>query len=185
MILVRHGQSHFNVHFAKTRIDPGIRDPQLTEEGERQAREAGERLAACGVQRIIASPYWRTLHTAEIIAEALGLPAHEAITIDPLVRERYSYVCDIGSHRSDLAKRWPRFGFGDLPERWWPEEEEPEAALAERCRRFREAQLAAESWDGLLVVSHWGFIRGLTGQEVGNGVALRFDPLAGAAVPAF
>src|SRR3546814_4008903 len=82
MILVRHGQSHFNVHFARTRVDPGIVDPQLTEEGERQAHEVAGRLAACGIRRIIASPYWRTLHTAEIIAEALGLP----VSIEPQVR---------------------------------------------------------------------------------------------------
>jgi len=181
MILVRHGQSHFNVHFAKNRVDPGIVDPGLTEEGERQAREAGESLAECGIRRIIASPYWRTLHTAEVIAKALGLP----VDIEPLVRERYSYTCDIGSHRKDLTQRWPEFSFGDLPERWWPQEEESEDALTLRCRTFRDAHVAAESWDGLLVVSHWGFIRGLTGEAVGNGVALRFDPLAGAAVPAY
>jgi len=181
MILVRHGQSHFNVHFAVNRVDPGIVDPGLTEEGERQARAAGESLAACGVQRIIASPYWRTLHTAEIIAEALDLP----VSIEPLVRERYSYTCDIGSQRSDLSRRWPGFAFGDLPERWWPQREESEDALARRCSSFRERQLAGAGWDGLLVVSHWGFIRGLTGEEVGNGVALRFDPIAGAAAPAY
>ena len=27
MILIRHGESEFNVHFNRTRIDPGIRDP--------------------------------------------------------------------------------------------------------------------------------------------------------------
>lgn len=181
MILVRHGQSHFNVHFAKTRVDPGIVDPQLTEEGERQAREAGERLVACGIRRIVASPYWRTLHTAEIIAEVLDLP----VTIEPQVRERYSFVCDVGSHRSELMRRWPRFAFGDLPERWWPEMEESEDSLARRCRGFREAQVAARDWDGLLVVSHWGFIRGLTGEAVGNGVALRFDPSVSAVAPAY
>jgi len=181
MILVRHGQSHFNVHFAETRIDPGIVDPQLTEEGERQAREAGALLAGCGVRRIIASPYWRTLHTAEIIAEALGLP----VTIESQVRERYCFTCDIGSLRADLARRWPAFDFGALPERWWPHSEESEEALAARCRSFREAQLSGNDWDGLLVVSHWGFIRGLTGEAVGNGVALRFDPVAGAAASAF
>jgi broad specificity phosphatase PhoE len=181
MILVRHGQSHFNVHFAKTRVDPGIVDPQLTDEGERQAREAGERLVGCGVRRILASPYWRTLHTAEIIAEALGLP----VTIEPTVRERFSFVCDIGSHRSALTQRWPSFSFGALPERWWPEAEESEEALALRCRGFRNAQLAAEDWDGLLVVSHWGFIRGLTGEAVGNGVGLRFDPRVGAVAAAY
>src|SRR3546814_15791276 len=88
MILVRHGESHFNVHFAQTRVDPGIIDPQLTEEGERQAREAGKRLAACGVRRIIASPYWRTLHTAEIIADTLGLP----VPIAPPGPERHRLV---------------------------------------------------------------------------------------------
>ena len=181
MILVRHGQSHFNVHFAETRVDPGIVDPRLTEEGERQARAASQSLANCGIERIIASPYWRTLHTAEIIAAALDLP----VTIEPLVRERYSFTCDIGSLRQDLARRWPKFSFGELPERWWPEAEESEAALAERCRSFRESHVTAKSWDGLLVVSHWGFIRGLTGEEVGNGVALRFDPVDGAAAPAF
>jgi broad specificity phosphatase PhoE len=84
-----------------------------------------------------------------------------------------------------LSQRWPQFGFGDLPERWWPQEEESEDALSGRCSRFRDARLAEQNWAGLLVVSHWGFIRGLTGEAVGNGVALRFDPIAGAAVPAY
>ena len=40
LVLLRHGQSEFNVHFAKTRIDPGIEDPALTEIGRAQARAA-------------------------------------------------------------------------------------------------------------------------------------------------
>lgn len=175
MILVRHGQSHFNVHFAATRKDPGIVDPGLTEEGERQAQAAAEDLSGRGIERIIASPYWRTLHTAEIIAGRLGLP----VSIDPQVRERYFFTCDIGSHRSDLTARWPGFAFGGLPERWWPEEEETEDALAIRCAGFLNSIVGDENWDKLLVVTHWGFIRGLTGEAVANGVALRFDPHAG------
>ena len=38
MILVRHGESHFNVHFNVTREDPGIVDPGLTELGVMQAQ---------------------------------------------------------------------------------------------------------------------------------------------------
>src|SRR3546814_11090672 len=76
-----------------------------------QAREAGKRLAACGVLRIIASPYWRTLHTAEIIAETLGLP----VTIETQVRERSRFVCDAGSHRSDLCRRWPHCARSEGP----------------------------------------------------------------------
>ena len=40
MILIRHGQSEFNVHFSRTGIDPGIVDPHLTATGREQVREA-------------------------------------------------------------------------------------------------------------------------------------------------
>ena len=68
MILARHGQSLFNVHYARTRCDPGIPDPALTEEGRRQAEALAETLRRQGVRRLIASPYTRALETASIIA---------------------------------------------------------------------------------------------------------------------
>ena len=37
MILLRHCQSEFNLHFTRTRCDPGIVDPALTAEGLIQA----------------------------------------------------------------------------------------------------------------------------------------------------
>ncbi|MFQ5957802.1 MAG: histidine phosphatase family protein [Alphaproteobacteria bacterium] len=40
MILLRHGESAFNVVYSATRIDPGIRDPRLTEAGRRRAADA-------------------------------------------------------------------------------------------------------------------------------------------------
>jgi len=42
MILLRHGQSEFNVVYNVTRVDPGIPDPRLTEEGRRQALVAAD-----------------------------------------------------------------------------------------------------------------------------------------------
>ena len=175
MILIRHGQSHFNVIFNETRVDPGIVDPGLTEEGRRQAQAAAQSLVDHDVRRILASPYSRTLHTAEIIAEHLGL----SVVIEPLVRERCFFTCDLGSPRSELSLRWPGFEFGRLPERWWPEPEETEEELQLRCTAFRSVMATAEDWRHVAVVSHWGFIRGLTGQEVTNGTLLRFDPTAG------
>ena len=65
MILVRHGQSHFNLHFSATRQDPGIVDPGLTAEGVDQARQAGVTLERYDIRRILVSPYSRTLETAE------------------------------------------------------------------------------------------------------------------------
>ena len=48
MILVRHGQSEFNVVYSVTRVDPGIPDPKLTDEGRRQARDVASALAHQG-----------------------------------------------------------------------------------------------------------------------------------------
>jgi broad specificity phosphatase PhoE len=174
MILVRHGQSHFNVHFGATREDPGIIDPGLTEVGIAQAREAGRALLGYDIRRIVASPYSRTLETAELIAEQLDLP----VTVDPLVRERAYFTCDIGSPRTHLATRWPAFEFGDMTERWWPDME-TESELFERCTRFRAAVSVLEDWPHMLVVTHWGFIRGLTGQEVTNAAIVSYDPTLG------
>ena len=79
MILIRHGQSEFNLHFSATRIDPGIPDPKLTPLGEAQAEAAAETLASAGITRIIASPYTRAMQTAAPFARRLGL----TVTISP------------------------------------------------------------------------------------------------------
>ena len=107
MILLRHGQSEFNLHFGATRRDPGIIDPRLTALGHTQAQEAAQQLAGQGIERIIVSPYTRALQTARPVAAALGLP----VTIDPIVRERYAFACDIGSPRAGAGTRLagPRF----------------------------------------------------------------------------
>ncbi|MGY8958404.1 MAG: histidine phosphatase family protein, partial [Alphaproteobacteria bacterium] len=69
---MRHGQSEFNVVYGETRRDPGIRDPKLTPLGLRQAHHTATALADAPVKRIICSPYWRALQTAEIVAAEFG-----------------------------------------------------------------------------------------------------------------
>ncbi len=170
MILIRHGQSEFNVVFSRTRQDPGIRDPALTDEGRRQAAEAGEALRGAGLTALVTSPYRRALETAEIVARILGVP----VEIDPVVGERAAYACDVGSPPGELAGRWPDWRFDHLADPWWPTLEESETALAQRCARFRAATDRLAHRPGLGVVSHWGFIRALTGLTVGNGTAVRF-----------
>lgn len=172
MYLLRHGQSEFNVQFARTRIDPGIEDPALTELGRAQARAAAEVLAARGLTRIVASPYRRTLETAAVLAEALGL----AIEIDSLVRERCWFVCDVGTPASRLRSLWPAIDFERLGERWWPARGESEAQLAARCGVFASRLHRATDWGETVYVSHWGFIRGLTGLAVGNGTVVELRP---------
>ncbi len=174
MLLIRHGQSLFNKHFSKTRVDPGIVDPELTDEGRTQIRAAAAQLTAEGrsFSRLLSSPYWRALETAEILAEALSLP----IEIETLVSERAFFVCDIGSPRSKLEGRFPAIDFADLEEVWWPYPDETDQQLLQRCQQFRVKAAERRDWPDTLVVSHWGFIRGLTGQSVQNATLVRHDP---------
>jgi len=172
MILIRHGQSEFNVVFSVTRKDPGIPDPRLTEEGKRQARTDAAALRDQGLERLIASPYTRALETAEIVAEALDLP----ISVEPLVGERAAFTCDIGSKPAELQARWPHLELDHLAEQWWPQHEEAEEGLAQRCARFRAQIAERQDWRRIAVITHWGFIRGLTGLTVPNCTVLRVNP---------
>jgi broad specificity phosphatase PhoE len=172
MILLRHGQSEFNLHFSATRRDPGIVDPRLTELGHAQAAEAARKLAAQPITRIITSPYTRALQTAAPLARALQVP----VVVNPIVRERYAFACDIGTPRTELERAWPEHDFSGLDEVWWPPIEEPAEAVQARAALFRAELAALPDWSDTVVVTHWGFILCLTGQSVMNGTCLRCDP---------
>jgi glucosyl-3-phosphoglycerate phosphatase len=176
MLLVRHGQSEFNAIFSKTRVDPGIPDPKLTDEGRAQARAAANHLAGHGVTRLIASPYTRAIQTAEIIAQALGL----TVTIDALVRERAAFHCDIGTPKAELQNRFPDLSFAHLDEPWWHDHvtlgyDESEEQILARGRLFRDQAAALPDRQTVAVVTHWGFIRAVTGIDAKNAEILRLQ----------
>jgi broad specificity phosphatase PhoE len=175
MILIRHGQSEFNVHFSRTGIDPGIEDPHLTPLGERQVQAALATLAQVRITRIVASPYTRVLQTAAPFARHFGLP----VTLSPLVRERYAYSCDVGSPASRLSADWPDHDFASVPERWWPDETESERAILARATDFHQEMAARPDHAETLVVSHWGFILAMTGQSLNNAEWVVIEPNAG------
>jgi broad specificity phosphatase PhoE len=172
MILMRHGQSEFNLHFSATKRDPGIADPRLTQEGQDQAERAVEALTNMGLTCIVVSPYTRALQTAAPIARALGLP----VLINLAIRERYHFTCDIGTPRSELSKAWPHHDFGDIEEIWWPEATEPAESVEARAAKFLKQMQANGKWHETLVVSHWAFILALTGQSLANGEWIRWAP---------
>lgn len=172
MILLRHGQSEFNLHFTGTRVDPGIIDARLTPLGLEQAREAAHALRGEGIKRIITSPYTRALQTTAPVAQALGVP----VLINPIVRERYAFACDIGTPRTDLARAWPEHDFSAVEEIWWPAIEEDAESIIGRAALFRAEMAALPDWANTLVVSHWGFVLTLTGTSITNGQWLRCDP---------
>jgi broad specificity phosphatase PhoE len=172
MILLRHGQSEFNLHFSATRRDPGIVDPRLTELGHAQAAEAARTLGKLPISRIITSPYTRALQTALPLGRALRVPT----IVNPIVRERYAFACDIGTPRTELEAAWPQHDFSGLDEVWWPPIEEPAESVQARAALFRGEMAMLADWSNTIVVSHWGFILCMTGQSVMNGTWLNCDP---------
>jgi broad specificity phosphatase PhoE len=173
MFLLRHGQSFFNLHFNRTRRDPGIEDPELTPFGVEQALAAAAALAATPLTRIIVSPYTRALQTAQPF-----LRTHEAtMVIMHEVRERAAFTCDVGSAPDLLAERFPHHDFDHLPRQWWHGGLEPVESTVARADEFRAAMAAREDSATTLLVSHWAFILALTGRSLENGEVLQYDPV--------
>ncbi|MCQ8278769.1 histidine phosphatase family protein [Acetobacteraceae bacterium KSS8] len=184
MILLRHCQSQFNLHYSRTGRDPGIVDPSLTEEGLRQAERAAARICAEGappIRRLLVSPFRRTLQTAAPIAARLGLRAQ----IVPMARERFAFSCDVGSPPALLAQDWPALDFSALPERWWYVDGRDDAAVgmlesedsvSRRAQSFVDWILDQGGHGHTLLVSHWGFLLALCGRSLENGEAVSFDP---------
>src|SRR5580698_2495388 len=172
MFLLRHGQSFFNLHFNRTRRDPGIEDPELTPFGVEQALAAAAALAATPLTRIIVSPYTRALQTAQPF-----LRTHDAtMVIMHEVRERAAFACDVGSAPELLAERFPHHDFDHLPRQWWHGGLEPVESTVARADEFRAAMAAREDSATTLLVSHWAFILALSGRSLENGEVLQYDP---------
>lgn len=169
MILVRHAESEWNLHYGRTRIDPGIPDPPLTAAGRAQAEGLIAQLADLGVSRLVSSPYRRALETATIIARGLDL----TISVEPLVRERCAFSCDLGSAPGLLRRHWPELDFDHLDEQWWGEPEESVASIEQRCAAFHAKTADLPDRAGIAVISHWGFIRAASGLELSNARLVR------------
>ncbi|MEX2586601.1 MAG: histidine phosphatase family protein [Actinomycetota bacterium] len=99
MLIVRHGQSIWNLHGRWQ----GQADPPLSPEGEHQALDAANCLFGTGIHRIFASDLQRARRTAEILAEHLGVAT---VTTDAGLRE-----LDVGKWtgltRDEIEHRWP------------------------------------------------------------------------------
>ena len=74
ILLVRHGQSTFNV---EGRLPSQLPNVALTDEGRRQAHQAAVALAGLRLSAIVSSPLERARETAEIIARGWSLPIRE------------------------------------------------------------------------------------------------------------
>jgi 2,3-bisphosphoglycerate-dependent phosphoglycerate mutase len=102
LVLVRHGQSDWNLKNLFT----GWKDPDLTEQGIAEAKQAGQRLRAQGLKFDVAftSVLTRAQHTLDLMLKELdqtGLPTRKNLALN----ER-DYGDLSGLNKDDARKKW-------------------------------------------------------------------------------
>jgi 2,3-bisphosphoglycerate-dependent phosphoglycerate mutase len=102
LVLVRHGQSDWNLKNLFT----GWKDPDLTEQGITEAREAGRKLKAQGLSFDVAftSDLTRAQHTLKLMLAEIGQPGLPT-TRDLALNER-DYGDLSGLNKDDARKKW-------------------------------------------------------------------------------
>ncbi len=153
LLLVRHGQSTWN---AEGRWQ-GWSDPPLSPLGRSQADDAVDDLRHLEVSAVACSDLARAKVTAEIIADALGLPPP---VVDPDLRE-YDVGDWEGLTRPEIEVGWP-----DQLARWregrllaTPGGETRAHFVTRVVRALLRLSARPDLGDTLVVVTHGGAIR--------------------------
>ena len=163
LLLLRHGVTPLTVE----RRFAGIGDPELTAQGQDQARRAADRLrndTRFGpIDVIVASPLRRTTATAEAVAKAVGLdvlpePGFRELDFGRL--EGLSFAEANDQYPAELAAF---FASPDVP----PPGGEPLTAVAQRVAEARDRMLARYPRQTVLVATHVTPIKALVCQALG------------------
>jgi len=100
--ILRHGQTNFNVmgRVASLAEESKNDPPHLTLVGEKQARSAAEKLAGESIDVIYSSPFKRTIQTASIVSDRIGVE----LLIDNRLRE-----VEVGTFTDITIDEWEAY----------------------------------------------------------------------------
>jgi broad specificity phosphatase PhoE len=141
---LRHGETDWN----KQILAQGQVEIPLNQTGLEQARQAAQTLRGRGIERIYTSPLSRAQRTAQIVAEALGVP----VAIEPELIE-----AAFGEQEGQPMAEWFQ---GWVDERATPVRGESFADLRQRVVRAVNRCVSADDAP-VLLVAHGGFMRAL------------------------
>lgn len=173
LILVRHGESEFNVANRAARIFCGQFDSPLTARGREQACEAGKVLGARGdlrIARIASSALSRARETLELLAPHLP----QAVQVVPALVDLNERSLGLFENRTeaDVFQEFPQYRDDDRFNRFQNDfvHKAPQGEnLTDVTGRAWSAikQLLADPDGDLVVVSHGVTIRCIMGQALG------------------
>jgi broad specificity phosphatase PhoE len=168
LVLVRHGQTDFNVQHRLPGQLPGI---PLNEEGKREAAATAQALADLPLGAIVASPLERTMETASYLNANRGLEIQQDADLLDTDYGRFS-----GQSWDDLDQRdraWARFTTDPLHA---PKGVERFADVQRRAVRAAERwRLAADVGEWVALVTHADLVKLIVAHYVG--VPLAYVPL--------
>ncbi|HEY3108734.1 MAG TPA: histidine phosphatase family protein [Chloroflexota bacterium] len=148
--VVRHAESLANIH-RSTQVDCDLSDL-----GRGQVRALADELTRMGVDRVLSSPYRRTLCTGSGIAQVAGVP----LEVFPLLHEHHPSAFGADwplMTRSELIVNFPELILPDeLADRDWHKPPETDQQVLERMAGALEALEARFGSGGqrLVLVTH-------------------------------
>ena len=180
VVLIRHGRTHLTE--SKRISGRGGEDPKLSDLGRLDARMAAQAVAQIGksgpwsflipVSAIVASPIQRTVDTANIIANEIGL----SVSTNENIAE-ISFGDWDGSTNDEVKQNWPK-EFAAWQGSWQvaPPNGESLAEFDERVMKGLYEIVAANSGKTVAVVSHVMPIRGIARRAMDGGVSAYWAP---------
>lgn len=159
--LIRHGEAEYDL--ARERdLAVGLRDMiPLTGGGRDQVERLATELRALEGEVVICSPFTRAVQTAAILSRSLDIPLrvefdlHETLTDIAHGCSNPQGVRAVMSEMTALGSEWPE---GET--RNW----EPASSVRQRVTKVLERY---SEYECVLVVSHGGVLRTMTGEGVG------------------
>jgi uncharacterized phosphatase len=164
--LLRHGQTDWNVNF----LLQGVTDIPMNPTGVDQIRVAAEVISKQQWDLIVTSPLGRALHSAEIVADALGL---DNISQEPLLIERSFGIAEGLSYDKWKAE------FGSLDE---IPGGESRSDLISRSASLLETFREKYQGQRVLAVSHGALIRTVLSIASNNELPREGERLANASL---
>ena len=149
VILMRHGQAENNV--SRTLVGRHI-ESHLTDQGRQQVADAAKQLKSIPFDKIYASPVIRTMETAQIVGETLGM----GYEVDERLYE-IELGKLVGMNYEEVTTK-----YGDLFLRFYAEHDpvldsfgvEPFAAVKQRVKSLLDDVLKRHEDTNVLLVTH-------------------------------
>lgn len=145
-------------------------DPHLSDDGETQAWELGQRLKCESIDHIFCSPFLRTVQTANHVAEVLDLPLKLEWGLCEWLNPKWMHATPDTLSLEVLKERFPRIDLSYCS-RVQPQYPEPGEICWQRTAETSQ-RLATEFSSNLLLVGHGASVAGAAVGLLGNYVEI-------------